>query len=680
MTNDKSNKELDKSTLRIPTFNMILRQILVVNAYGDKSLSGEILLQDELFYNTVSQLNFSKDSSEVRQLLSYLLELTGEPDSYLVEEILLDFVIGKGCKECSKTVCENIFGKQPTFADMMRHPWFEHLMNHPAQTEPYNPLSPFVRNDAFYWRYFHSPLFYHLQEGNSLALEVLEHLAAKGDILSMERVSLYYFDKCQFSKAFLLFKALHEKMQTTEWYDWAMKQEITYKLAHLYTYGEGVELNLDKAAQYYKELDSGYNWGNRAQYLLGRMAEKRHNYQEAMDYYLKNIDCSEYSKYSFYRGDKPKDLFPLRLEIAFRQMKKKLNPIVDCLTLATCQKCNDMVLLLKVMINAIVTIEWGDGETESVKWKVDDWGQVRHSYQSPGYYCITIKTDEENVLTGFHIVSHKAICSINVSGCKGLTHPLCPNQMLKQLLLNRQEYLSVLDVHGNRLQRINLRKNPLLTIVDCSNNPLQKIEAVKHPPFSLMCIRKTRLGTKAKRRFHEIVRLNAGRILSEGFVNQLTEPLLPTLLFYIKNSTWEDVLACLQQKDEDSKVNNNSTVLHRVYALLKAYRHVTPCPYKNGFMWVRGTWVFIAHKFKTKRTGQIVESQALEQEFYLYERPWSMILGTPVKAWDNRLPFMMLPQHPNAYYAAMCLYNMVNNEKEMKKHKIPKIVYGKETF
>ena len=90
MTNDKSNKELDKSTLRIPTFNMILRQILVVNAYGDKSLRDEILLQDELFYNTVSQLNFSKDSSEVRQLLSYLLELTGEPDSYLVEEILLE--------------------------------------------------------------------------------------------------------------------------------------------------------------------------------------------------------------------------------------------------------------------------------------------------------------------------------------------------------------------------------------------------------------------------------------------------------------------------------------------------------------------------------------------------------------------------------------------------------------
>ena len=552
---------------------------------------------------------------------------------------------------------------------MMRHPWFEHLMNHPAQTEPYNPLPPFVRDDAFYWRNFHFPLFYHLQEGNSLALEVLDYLATKGDIPSMERVSLYYFDKCQFSKAFLLFKALHEKMQTTEWYDWAIKQEITAKLARLYTSGLGGEQNLDKGAQYYKELENGNDWGEKAEYQLGWLAERRHNYIEAMWYYRKNIDRHEYGKYSFYRRDK--DLFPLRLEIAFRQMKKKLNPIVDCLTLATCQKCNDMVLQLKVMMNAIVTIEWGDGETESVKWKVDDWGEVKHSYQSPGYYCITIKTDEENVLTGFHIVSHKAICSIDVSGCKGLTHLLCPNQMLKQMSLSTTEYLSVLDVHGNRLQRINLRKNQLLTIVDCSNNPLQKIEAVKHPPFSLMCIRKTRLGTKAKRRFHEIVRLNAGRILSEGFVNQLTEPLLPTLLFYIKNSTWEDVLACLQQENEDSKVNNNSTVLHRVYALLKAYRHVTPCPYKNGFMWVRGTWVFIAHKFKTKRTGQIVESQAPEAEFYLYERPWSMILGTPVKAWDNRLPFMMLPQHPNAYYAAMCLYNMVNNEKEMKKPYFP---------
>ncbi len=657
------------------SFNMIFQRIN--NAPAD--WYGDDILEDELS-QIVRRLNFSEDTDEARELLSSLLSLAENHDCFLVEEALLDFVMGKGCTECSKAVCEDAFDKHPTFADMMRHSWFKHLMNHPAETEPYSPLPPIVRNDAFYWHNFHFPLFLYLQRGNSLALEVLDYLAAKGDIPSMERVALYYFEKCQFSKAFLLFKALHEKMQTTEWYNWPIAQEITYKLAHLYTYGEGVEQDLDKAAKCYKELENGYNWGNRAQYQLGRMAEQRHNYLEAMYYYRKNIDCNEYSRYSFYRGDKPKDLFPLRLEIAFRQMKKKLNPIVDSLTLATCQKCKGIVLQLKVMMNVVIIIEWGDGETESVKWKVDDWGQVRHSYQSPGYYHITIKTDEENVLTGFHIVSHKAICSIDVSGCKGLTHLLCPNQMLKQLSLSKTEYLSVLDAHGNKLQSINLRRNQLLTIVDCSNNPLQKIEAVKHPPFRLMCIRKTRLGTKAKRRFREIARLNAGRLSSEGFVDQLAEPLLPTLLFYIKNSTWEDVLTCLQQEDEGVKVSSSFTVLHRVYSLLKASRCITSCPYKNGFMWASGTWVVIAHKFKSKRTGQIVESQASEEEFYLNERPWSMILGTAVKAWENRLPFMMLPQHPNAYYAAMCLYNMVDNYTEMKKHKIPKIVYGKETF
>lgn len=657
------------------SFNMILHHMK--HRLADKN--DDDILEDEL-HETMRRLNFIEEQDEAKEILSNLLSLAENYKCYLVEYLLLDFVMGKGCTECSKTVCEDAFGKHPTFADMMHHPWFEHLMNHPAQTEPYSPLPPFVRNDAFYWHTFHFPLFLHLQKGNSLALEVLDYLAAKGDIPFMERVSLYYFDKCLFYKAFLLFKALHEKMQTTEWYNWAISQEITYKLAHLYTYGEGVEQNLDNATQCNKELENGYNWGNKAQYQLGKMAEQRHNYLEAMYYYSKNIDCKEYSKYCFYREDKPKDLFPLRLEIAFRQTKKKLSPVVDSLTLATCLKYNNMELQLKVVMNAKVTIDWGDGEIDSVKWKVDDWGQVRHSYQSLGNYRITIKTDEENVLTGLYVVSRKTICSLEISGCKGLTHLLCPNQMLKQLSLSKAEYLSVLDVHGNRLQNINLRRNQLLSIVDCSNNPLQKIEAVKHPPFRLMCIRKTRLAAKTKRKLHDIVRLNAGRLLREGFVDQLTEPLLPTLLFYMKNSTWKDVLTCLQQENEGAKAISNLTVMHRVYTLLKASRRVTPCPYQNGFMWVSGTWVVIAHKFKSKRTGQTIESQASEEEFYLYERPWSMILGTAVKAWDNRLPFMMLPQHPNAYFAAMCLYNMVDNDTEMRKHEILKSVYEKGTF
>ena len=80
------------------------------------------------------------DASESSVLAAFKIidELKTQGYTFVtVEEILLDFVIGKGCTECSKTICEDAFGKHPTFADMMRHPWFEHLMNHPAQTEPF---------------------------------------------------------------------------------------------------------------------------------------------------------------------------------------------------------------------------------------------------------------------------------------------------------------------------------------------------------------------------------------------------------------------------------------------------------------------------------------------------------------------------------------------------------------
>lgn len=210
----------------------------------------------------------------------------------------------------------------------------------------------------------------------------------------------------------------------------------------------------------------------------------------------------------------------------------------------------------------------------------------------------------------------------------------------------------------------------MLTVVDSSSNPLESIKTVKYPSIRMLCIRKTRLTSKVKRRFQSITRMNAGRMLSEGFVGHSTEPLLPTLLFYMKNSSWKNVLPIFQQENEESDVNINYPAMRRAYATLKAYRHVNQCPYKNGFMWVSGTWVVIAHKFKYRKTGRMIEGLGSEEEFYLYQRPWSMILGTAVKAKVNRLPFMGLPQPSNAYYVAMCLYNMVQNDAEMKKHKM----------
>ena len=180
----------------IATFNSILHHMRNRNADS----TDDDIFEDEL-HNTIRRLNFAEEQNEAKAILSDLQSMAEIQKNCLVEYVLLDFVMGKGCTECSKAVCEDAFGKHPTFADMMRHPWFKHLMSHPVATEPYSPLPPIVRNDAYYWHSFHFPLFYYLQEGNSLALEVLDYLATKGDIPSMKRVSLYYFDKCQFSKA-----------------------------------------------------------------------------------------------------------------------------------------------------------------------------------------------------------------------------------------------------------------------------------------------------------------------------------------------------------------------------------------------------------------------------------------------------------------------------------------------
>lgn len=656
------------------SFNIILQQITKPNAdwYRDD------IFEDE-FSNLIRRLNFTEKPEEARDILSKLQSVAESHGCYLLEYELLDFVIGKGRTDCSKAVCENTFGKCPTFVDMMRHHWFEHLMRHPIATKPYIRRLPMVRNDALYWDNFHMMLSFHLQSDSRLAFEVLEYLASKGDVPAMEQVGLYYFSKNQYTKAFHSLNDLHDKMGTPEWKD-HISQKVTYVLAHLYSYGTGVEQNFDKATQYFNEVDDYHGWGHKAKYQLGRIAEQRHDYWAAMCRYREIIDNKGYARCSSYRENYPNDLLPLKLEVAFRNMKKKLYPMMDSLKLETCSECRNVVIQLKVMMNARLTIDWGDGKQDSIKWKVDGWEKVSHTYQLPASYNIIIRTDEENVLTGIHVISPKSICSMDVARSKGLTHIICPDQLLEQLSLEKAEYLSVLDVHSNRLQSINLRKNELLTVIDCSRNPLRKLGFRKHPPFRQLCIRKTRLTAKIRRKLHAILRLNVGKLLREGFVSLSADPVLPTLLYYMKNCSWEEVLPILQKECGEDMQIQKQPIMHKAFTLLKAFRQVVPCPDPNGFLWVDGSWVVIVHRFKLKKTGRIIEDMTAEEEFYLYERPWSMILGTAVKAKDNRLPFMMLPQHPKVYYVAMCLYNMVNNNTEMKKYKIPKIVYEQESF
>ena len=103
----------------IATFNSILHHMRNRNADS----TDDDIFEDEL-HNTIRRLNFAEEQDEAKAILSFLQSMAEIQKNCLVEYVLLDFVMGKGCTECSKAVCEDAFGKHPTFADMMLHPWF----------------------------------------------------------------------------------------------------------------------------------------------------------------------------------------------------------------------------------------------------------------------------------------------------------------------------------------------------------------------------------------------------------------------------------------------------------------------------------------------------------------------------------------------------------------------------
>lgn len=91
------------------------------------------------------------------------------------------------------------------------------------------------------------------------------------------------------------------------------------------------------------------------------------------------------------------------------------------------------------------------------------------------------------------------------------------------------------------------------------------------------------------------------------------------------------------------------------------------CP-EGIFLEADSSFVYPCRRWKDER-GIYSEGWIDGENFYLtMDNPWSVVLGTPIRDASNRLPFMRLPQRRNAYFAAMCLINLIENKKEMKRH------------
>lgn len=211
-------------------------------------------------------------------------------------------------------------------------------------------------------------------------------------------------------------------------------------LGKMYEYGLGTRKDIHKAIYYYKQCYDASRVD--CAYYIGRCYEKLGNEETAMKYYREIIDegnyretshlrhnwDSEHKEYKFYS-------LPYRLEISFRKLKKKMNPNRhDVLEVDAGSRNKLFMMELHVLMNAVITIDWGDGKRTTKKWKVNGWHIIGHEYSAyDETRNIKITSDEENVTMGFRPLTAYSVKSINFDRCKGLMYLICPDQSLKYL-------------------------------------------------------------------------------------------------------------------------------------------------------------------------------------------------------------------------------------------------------
>ena len=108
------------------------------------------------------------------------------------------------------------------------------------------------------------------------------------------------------------------------------EREAALLLAELYEFGLGAAPNLAQALSLYNYCYERFTM--EAGYKAGRVCEKMGDYGKAMEWYRKVLDWKVLSPTSWERNyreeEEAKSLLPYRLEISFRNLKKRMNPEV----------------------------------------------------------------------------------------------------------------------------------------------------------------------------------------------------------------------------------------------------------------------------------------------------------------------------------------------------------------
>ena len=604
------------------------------------------------------------DKEKIYKAMKELIQLGFDRAS----DILLDIAIQENLHN---SVCGKFKGK--SFQEMMNYGWFKNLID----TDYSGDICP-DRNTPNYKQesynfskqlYASNTLYHYISTYHSPLLDEIAHyrIFFKKDLRIATLRASQYMRSGKHKEAFKILSLFHIDMtQTIVSYG---EREAALLLAELYEFGLGAAPNLAQALSLYNYCYERFTM--EAGYKAGRVCEKMGDYGKAMEWYRKVLDWKVLSPTSWERNyreeEEAKSLLPYRLEISFRNLKKRMNPEVhDKISIAV--KCGGKFSLrLKVLMNASVTIAWDNehnANREVIKWKVNGWNQLEHQYSKSGKHEIEIDSDEENVITGIEIETAFSVTKMNLEACRGLEYLHCTNQWAS---INPKGLccLKYLNIRNTKTKRLNIRGMHQLVALDISEIPSLRLIAEKYLPLRYFAM-DGQSDLPKKTQLEENIKLNMGKIVPTIDIKRM-ETVHPTVFYYLRSSNWTEVRKAILEDDENGA--HDKEYLRRLYKMYKILCAKTPkhCPYPNGYLESSENYLYIC-RWKREKDGRLIEYEDGEEDAYFWNYSWSITLGTPLKDAANRLPFMMYPPRTNAYFAAMSLLAMTANKDEMENY------------
>ena len=604
------------------------------------------------------------DKEKIYKAMKELIQLGFDRAS----DILLDIAIQENLHN---SVCGKFKGKR--FQEMMNYGWFKNLID----TDYSGDICP-DRNTPNYKQesynfskqlYASNTLYHYISTYHSPLLDEIAHyrIFFKKDLRIATLRASQYMRSGKHKEAFKILSLFHIDMtQTIVSYG---EREAALLLAELYEFGLGAAPNLAQALSLYNYCYERFTM--EAGYKAGRVCEKMGDYGKAMEWYRKVLDWKVLSPTSWERNyreeEEAKSLLPYRLEISFRNLKKRMNPEVhDKISIAV--KCGGKFSLrLKVLMNASVTIAWDNehnANREVIKWKVNGWNQLEHQYSKSGKHEIEIDSDEENVITGIEIETAFSVTKMNLEACRGLEYLHCTNQWAS---INPKGLccLKYLNIRNTKTKRLNIRGMHQLVALDISEIPSLRLIAEKYLPLRYFAM-DGQSHLPKKTQLEENIKLNMGKIVPTIDIKRMLT-VHPTVFYYLRSSNWTEVRKAILEDDENGVFDKE--YLRKLYKMYKILCAKTPkhCPYPNGYLESSENYLYIC-RWKREKDGRLIEYEDGEEDAYFWNYSWSITLGTPLKDAANRLPFMMYPPRTNACFAAMSLLAMTANKDEMENY------------